>query len=174
LKLLVPLLLSALSSPSPVGGVLLASLRVLSPDAEYSVQVWERPDRPLDRFLTISCVAQCKSAEDYHEEVSDFPLSLTSTEDGALVATIWSGATSLFVRVYRIRHGSIGKVLETFSKAPPLVKELNNGDLLITTYQTGSRQGSSTVHPVARLWHVRNGSRSDTSRRERRAIGTIR
>ncbi|MEA3039496.1 MAG: hypothetical protein QOE79_2009 [Sphingomonadales bacterium] len=146
-----------LSANYPQSPSLLASLHLLSEKEEFVVEVWERHDKPLDRFLRISCIARCANKIRYEEDVSDFPLGLTATDEGHIVVTTWVGATSAFARVYVFDSRSVRKVLDSYSKRTPTVIQNDESGLTVQLFQRASSKADPALPLRERRWHW-NGS----------------
>jgi hypothetical protein len=131
-------------------------------------------DRPLASKLTIQCETGCPANNSYAEQFDpDFPL-------GALVVrnelvTLWSTASSDWVRIYHVSPRTITKVLDVRSKgqAPAFVAGPNGrpavvvgtksaGDIIRETEGQDSKVKANTFPAGGEMW-VWNGSKYQMS-----------
>jgi hypothetical protein len=84
------------------------------------------------REITIICVDGCLSQVSYHEEIFDSPISAFRLSDNSPdIITTWDSGSAYWIRIYRISHGVMSKVLEEASVSEPQFKFAKDGSLIV-------------------------------------------
>lgn len=112
-----------------------------------------QPAKMLIRVLTIHCIANCKYAASYQEDVDDSPIAAFRLWDGSPdLITIWSGGSAYRVRIYHVGEHGIEKVLEKGTKSAPQFGVAADGSTVVVLDDPYSPAPRGSFHANGIIW----------------------
>lgn len=142
MTLLESVLLAVSLNPAGADTQYLASLDLLDENSTYRAAVTEPQRRSLERWISISCVSGCSSANTFREQAPGLPMGLFRISDQhPLVFALWGGTTTYAISVYEFRPTGIRKVLDQSSRTMPNFSVRGQQISIITTEYAQSGAG---------------------------------